>query len=100
MLPAAAVAPHDTVDPGGTADTLLGAASNGVRWVLLSPPPGAGVTSRSAHRLGGSESGSPLRVWPAPPALTFSLVDGSSAENSRAVLYRASPRDARENLNI
>ena len=40
----------------GTADTLLDADSFGVRWVLLSPAPGA------APRLGGS--GPPL--WQTP----------------------------------
>ena len=52
----------------GMEDTLLDAASYGVRWVLLSPPPGAGPPTRRLRRARSS----------GPPTLTFSLVGGSS----------------------
>ena len=69
----------------GTADTLLDAASYGVRWVLLSPAPAAGVvratdSDQPSRRRPAAPVGPGPPVAP-PPALTVGFVGGSSRDS-------------------
>jgi hypothetical protein len=60
----------------GTADSLLDAASNGVRWVLLSPAAAAAAgVSRDPPAGPGRRPLAAVRVF-TPPAMTFGLVSG------------------------
>ena len=111
----------------GTAGMRLDAASYGVRWVLLSPAPGAGVarpTDSAAPGLRFAALARPpdpdfqfgqwlVTAWASGPARVggrcenYHLAECSAIRSvvflrlqrtavATAVLYRASPRDARE----